>query len=308
MLIPSTWVVVEWEASFKEPWATSGPENENKITCRTKSKPDAEGRMEEILIWKLNVVCNQRIQVFGLKFSWFWRCYPNPRESHICTNTSNSISSICLSKMEVKTSTASEVNLESAAERDLLVVLLYATLLCHHWCCLRECCSCCDWLQGCAFHIASSPGAFLQKEKAERDQNKQKEICLRAPGTACALKDGRGEQPGAFPSHSPQERAGDSSCSCKRCCVFSPSPGEPGPFPVDKTTLKTPRSISGSLICLPFLGRSSSSSATISFGTQRSSQPMQPVQLRGWQALLSGSVSYCDRCMGQDGSMECWHL
>ncbi|XP_053929985.1 uncharacterized protein LOC128852993 isoform X5 [Cuculus canorus] len=137
MLIPSTWVVVEWEASFKEPWATSGPENENKITCRTKSKPDAEGRMEEILIWKLNVVCNQRIQVFGLKFSWFWRCYPNPRESHICTNTSNSISSICLSKMEVKTSTASEVNLESAAERDLLVVLLYATLLCHHWCCLR---------------------------------------------------------------------------------------------------------------------------------------------------------------------------
>ncbi|XP_053929983.1 uncharacterized protein LOC128852993 isoform X3 [Cuculus canorus] len=295
--------------------------------------------------------CFYALHRFGLKFSWFWRCYPNPRESHICTNTSNSISSICLSKMEVKTSTASEVNLESAAERDLLVVLLYATLLCHHWCCLRgnqsniwgnseiqpprseaalredqfqtyppvnlskafpqshlECCSCCDWLQGCAFHIASSPGAFLQKEKAERDQNKQKEICLRAPGTACALKDGRGEQPGAFPSHSPQERAGDSSCSCKRCCVFSPSPGEPGPFPVDKTTLKTPRSISGSLICLPFLGRSSSSSATISFGTQRSSQPMQPVQLRGWQALLSGSVSYCDRCMGQDGSMECWHL
>lgn len=27
---------------------------------------------------------------FGLKFFWFWRCYPNVLESHICTSSSSS--------------------------------------------------------------------------------------------------------------------------------------------------------------------------------------------------------------------------
>lgn len=99
------------------------------------------------------------------------------------------------------------------------------------------------------------------------------------------------------------KRGGSSLVSVPRAALLlptaeylqhSPSPGAPSPFPgnppVDKKTLKTTHSVSDSLTCSPFtpfsppalLEPSGSSSSTIYFGTQGSSQPTHSAQTRGW--------------------------
>lgn len=54
---------VELGDSCKQPQATSGPEDANKIAGQTKSKPDAEERTEKGRVQKLNAVSDQRLQV-----------------------------------------------------------------------------------------------------------------------------------------------------------------------------------------------------------------------------------------------------
>ena len=63
MLLPSKWVTAELGESCEEPWATSGPEDANKIPGQTKSKPDAGKRMEEGEVRKFSAVSHQKLRV-----------------------------------------------------------------------------------------------------------------------------------------------------------------------------------------------------------------------------------------------------